>query len=106
MSIREFTDSAGIAWRVWSTIPGAGAVYEESHRAGWLTFASAHTRKRLAPIPHGWEEVTTERLELMSRAAEVVQRMTGASPLTPDPDAPEASDLPRARRRPDTPERS
>ncbi len=77
MAMREFTDSAGTAWRVWSTIPWAGAVYEETHKAGWLTFESADTRKRLAPIPYGWEEVSTERLELMCGAAEVVRR-TGA----------------------------
>ena len=100
MAIREFTDSAGIAWRVWSTTPRTGTVYDESHKGGWLTFASLHTRKRLAPIPRGWEEATTERLELMCRAAEVVRRTSGASPLTPDPDAPEASDFPGDRRRP------
>ncbi len=104
MAIREFTDSAGIKWRVWSTIPQAGAVYEASHKAGWLTFESATTRKRLAPIPRGWEEVTPERLELMCRAAEVVRRTSGGSPLTPDPDAPEAHEGPRGRRRSDSPD--
>jgi hypothetical protein len=103
MAIRDFTDSAGVGWRVWSTTPRAGAVYEESHKAGWLTFESATTRKRLAPIPRGWEEATPERLELMCRAAEVVRRKTGTSPLTPDPDAPAAPDSPPDRRRPDTP---
>jgi hypothetical protein len=92
MAIRDFTDSAGIDWRVWSTTPRAGAVYEESHKAGWLTFESATTRKRLAPIPRGWEEASPERLDLMCRAAEIVRRTSGAAPLTPDPDAPDAPD--------------
>jgi hypothetical protein len=107
MAIRDFTDSAGIAWRVWSTTPRAGAVYDESHKAGWLTFESANTRKRLAPIPRGWEEATPERLELMCRAAEIVRRTSGMSPLTADPDAPDAPDAsegPRGRRRSDTPD--
>jgi hypothetical protein len=106
MAIREFTDSAGTAWRVWSTTPRAGAVYEESHKAGWLTFESTHTRKRLVPIPRGWEEASDERLELMCRAAEVVRRTSGMLPLTPDPDAPDAPDVAegsRDRRRPDAP---
>jgi hypothetical protein len=94
MAIRDFTDSAGVAWRVWSTTPRAGAVYEESHKTGWLTFESATIRKRLAPIPRGWEEATPERLELMCRVAEIVRRTSGGRPLTPDPEAPDASDTP------------
>ncbi len=104
MAIRDFTDSAGIAWRVWSTTPRAGAVYGESHKAGWLTFESATTRKRLAPIPRGWEEATPERLELMCRAAEVVRRTTGTLPLTPDPEAPDRASGPLDHGRPDAPE--
>lgn len=90
MAIREFADSTGTAWRVWSTTPRADAVFDESHKGGWLTFESATTRKRLVPIPRGWEEATPERLDLMCRVAEVVRRASGASPLTPDPDAPDA----------------
>jgi hypothetical protein len=99
--MREFTDSAGVAWRVWSTIPRADAVYDESLRSGWLTFESADTRKRLMPIPRGWEDATPERLDLMCRAAEVVRLRRGKSPLTPDPDAPDA---PQSGRRPDAPD--
>jgi len=104
MAIREFTDSAGVAWRVWNTTPQGGAVYDESHRAGWLTFESATTRKRLAPIPPGWEEATTERLELMCRAADVVRRTSGSSPLTPDPDARDGARGAPGRRRTDAPD--
>ena len=86
MPIREFTDSAGVKWRVWSTIPAAPSAYDESLRAGWLTFESGAERKRLAPIPEDWEEATAERLDLMCRVAEVARR-TGA---TPDPDSAEA----------------
>jgi hypothetical protein len=90
--IREFTDATGTTWRVWSTTPRADAVFDESHKAGWLTFESASTRKRLAPIPKAWEEATPERLDLMCRVADVVRRASGASPMTPDPDAPDASE--------------
>ena len=101
MAIREFTDSAGVAWRVWSTTPRAGAYYDESHRTGWLTFESAAIRKRLAPIPRGWEEATVDRLELMCRAAEVVRRTSGSTPLTPDPEAPDAAAPDQKRRESD-----
>jgi hypothetical protein len=80
-------------------------VYGDEHKAGWLTFESARTRKRLVPIPRGWEEATSERLELMCRAAEVVRRASGAAPLTPDPEAPDAPDVPRERRRPEAPDK-
>jgi hypothetical protein len=87
MAMREFTDSSGVEWRVWDTTPQPRAVYDERLKGGWLTFESAVTRKRLAPIPRGWEEAPLERLELMCRAAEVVRRASGTSSLTPDPDA-------------------
>lgn len=104
MAIRDFTDSAGIAWRVWSTTPQTAGVYDESHKTGWLTFESAGIRRRLAPIPRGWEEATRERLDLMCRAAEVVRRASGSAPLTPDPEAPDAADRPQGRGRPDAPD--
>jgi hypothetical protein len=86
MAMREFTDSAGIGWRVWDTVPRRGAAYHEPLKAGWLTFENAGgTRKRLGPIPHGWETASPERLELMCRVAEEVQR-TGT---TRDPDVPQ-----------------
>ena len=88
MPIREFTDSAGVTWRVWQTVPRATSVYDEALRSGWLTFETAGMRKRLVPIPRKWEEAAPERLELMCRAAEVVRRTSGRAELTPDPDAP------------------
>ena len=84
--MREFTDSSGVKWRVWSTVPRTPTAYDENLRAGWLTFESASHRRRLVPIPRGWQEAQPERLELMCRAAEVA-RSTG---LTPDPDSPDA----------------
>jgi hypothetical protein len=76
---------------VWSTIPRSPVVYDESLRDGWLTFESASGRRRLAPIPRGWENADGDRLELMCRAAEVARR-SGATAdpdaATPDPDAP------------------
>jgi hypothetical protein len=102
--IREFTDSAGVAWRVWSTVPRADSVYDENLRSGWLTFESASVRKRLAPIPRDWQGAPTERLELMCRVAELVRRAKGRAPLTPDPEAPPTSDIPPTDERPDAPE--
>lgn len=52
--IRDFVDSAGVHWQVWSTIPAMGGV-AGSFRQGWLTFSSSSERRRLAPIPPNWE---------------------------------------------------
>ena len=87
MAIREFTDASGVKWRVWSTVPRVSGIYETKLRAGWLTFESVSGRRRLAPIPRGWQDADAARLELMCRSAEVAKR-TG---LTHDPDAPDAS---------------
>jgi hypothetical protein len=99
MPLREFRDSSGVQWRVWETTPQPGAVFDERLKSGWLTFESADTRRRLAPIPSGWEEAPADRLELMCRAAEPARR-SGA--FTGDPDAP--ADTTRHRRDRDAPE--
>jgi hypothetical protein len=69
MAIREFTDSKGVSWRVWTTEPGAPNLVSADYRDGWLSFDSATERRRLAPIPKGWEDLSAERLELLCRTA-------------------------------------
>jgi len=70
MAYREFQDSGGLTWAVWETYPSRPDVVNADWRAGWLTFRSGTQRRRLAPIPKGWEEATPNRLELMCKAAE------------------------------------
>lgn len=78
MPSRDFVDSAGAVWRVWSTVPIMGAVLTPGFENGWLTFESnAGVLRRLAPIPEGWDVVSAERLELYCRAANEVPRHTG-----------------------------
>jgi len=76
MPQREFTDSGGTHWLVWSTTPTPGSVLDGDMRQGWLTFESDGERRRLVPIPRGWERSTTDRLELYCRAAQAVSRTT------------------------------
>ena len=64
--LREFTDSAGIAWRVWDTRPTTAAV-RDAYLDGWLTFEQQAPlgrapRKRLVPIPDGWEDLREDDL--------------------------------------------
>jgi hypothetical protein len=79
MAYREFVDSEGISWRVWSTVPLAGTRLRGGFDQGWLTFertgsnASSNLR-RLVPIPADWETAPDDRLEVMCRAADEVAR--------------------------------
>jgi len=76
MAYREFTDSAGVAWTVWQTVPTRPESFAPECRDGWLSFESENGRRRLTPIPKGWEDAALDRLELMCRAAEPIPRAT------------------------------
>jgi hypothetical protein len=80
MAYREFVDSKGVAWRVWSTVPMAGTRLRGGFDQGWLTFESTSGEetvlRRLVPLPKDWESAPDERLELMCRSAEEVVRPT------------------------------
>ena len=78
MAVRDFTDSKGVRWHVWSTTPAADSPLVRYYPGGWLTFDSGGaTLRRLSPAPKGWEACSEERMELMCRAAEEVPRHTG-----------------------------
>lgn len=79
MPMRDFTDSQGTHWIVWSTKPWTGGVLE-ALRGGWLTFVSPDSRKRLIGIPNDWESMGTEQLEALCRKAEPVR--PGRTPPT------------------------
>ncbi len=74
MPLREFVDSQGTSWRVWSTLPSSTVALGGGFERGWLTFQCDECLRRLAPIPDGWEHCHPTRLELLCRAAEDVTR--------------------------------
>ena len=78
MAYREFVDSKGVSWRVWSTVPLAGTRLRGGFDQGWLTFESTNADetvlRRLVPIPTDWESAPEDRLELMCRSADEVVR--------------------------------
>ena len=47
-----------------------GALISPEMVAGWLTFESESGRRRLAPIPPGWERLTDEALERLCHRAQ------------------------------------
>lgn len=74
MAIREFKDSHGVVWRVWTTIPSNARSVNPELGEGWLSFDSEGERRRFGPIPKGWEHMSAERLELICRVAVPARR--------------------------------
>ncbi len=71
MAVRTFVDASGMSWEVFevhrsSSRPGAVSV---GHESGWLAFVSGLTKRRLAPYPPDWAEVSEERLENLCASA-------------------------------------
>lgn len=77
--LRGFTDSTGVEWRVWEVFPmNAGQTFSKTSRQslistpfadGWLCFESPIEKRRLAPIPAGWEFNDLTSLEELCRLA-------------------------------------
>jgi hypothetical protein len=89
-AIREFTDRAGKAWRVWAVTPShTRALRRESHlgefEQGWLAFETLDEdlRKRLPHYPADWAMMSDEKLQgLLGQALEAPTRR--ADPRRPD----------------------
>ena len=84
MALREFRDSKGVLWKVWSVTPDAldkrttAEDYMRDWQDGWLCFECADSRRRLATFPPGWETLPDHELEtLMARAQPVKRREKG-----------------------------
>jgi hypothetical protein len=81
--LRGFTDSTGLEWRVWEVFPSRAprpgadtfsrtSLKDSPFENGWLCFESNTAKRRLAPIPAGWEFAPVHQLEQLCRQAEVV----------------------------------
>jgi hypothetical protein len=66
--MRQFRDAAGVDWQVYQTDRSASAERGRDHllpaeyREGWLVFESATEKRRLAPVPPGWSDLSDEAL--------------------------------------------
>jgi hypothetical protein len=73
MTMREVADTDGCVWAIFDVRPsGHRSVLPQvqvGYTEGWLCLQSADSRRRLAPIPAGWENGTdAELLQLVARA--------------------------------------
>ena len=103
MPHRQFVDAAGTSWSVWDVRPTAVqparedapppsssdahfraqihvAPIDEALAAGWLCFECGEQKRRLAPIPPGWESLSTAALEQLCHTAPPVQRKARGQP--------------------------
>ena len=85
--LRGFKDPTGVEWRVWEVVPSRAAIgtspvaqsrtslSSTPYANGWLCFESEAEKRRLAPIPDGWELGTpTEIAQLLDQATVVQAR--------------------------------
>jgi len=109
MPLREFADSLGQVWQVWDTHPteighlikGESAfmrfvastakredreptTVREQYVEGWLTFTLAHARRRLAPIPAGWESADDSTLRRYLDSAVEAPEVSWPRPVIPE----------------------
>ena len=81
MNERRFRDAEGVEWRVHVIVqaPKVGPLYP-AHSAqfrpatAWLAFDSNLERRRLSPVPKGWEDVDAEQLQQLLRTATLITR--------------------------------
>jgi hypothetical protein len=101
MPHRQFVDSKQTTWEVWDVEPshrerrrpthdrrrsprtsGERRQVEDRSRVriksalshGWLAFESKHDRRRLAPIPTGWDALDASALEQLCKQATSIGR--------------------------------
>ena len=81
MPVREFKDGRGREWRVWDVRPDDlnPRTKDEDYLAqlyytGWMVFESksGDDKRRLYPIPKGWDELPDAELEVLLQKAEIV----------------------------------
>lgn len=117
MALREFRDSKGVSWKVWSVTPDSldkrttAEDYMRDWQDGWLCFECPDSRRRLATFPPGWEDLPDDELEALMARAQVVKRRgseetTGEFRKSPDA-APNVMAVPvSASQQPSTPQAS
>lgn len=97
MPHRQFVDDTGATWAVWDVRPAAaGQVLaripaparpvrgpipdlDRALADGWLCFESSAEKRRLAPIPTGWDSLSAADLAKLCESAPGVRRRRAAN---------------------------
>ena len=94
--MRQFRDTSGVEWQVFFTERRAASerrdqYLPEAYRGGWLVFECAVEKRRLAPVPADWAELSDQALEaLCATAARQPSRPSSAK----QPPSPQPADMP------------
>ncbi|MEO7457819.1 MAG: hypothetical protein ABIY52_16270 [Gemmatimonadaceae bacterium] len=80
--MRTFKDPSGTEWDVFEVHPDSARTVSRvpvAFRGGWLCFQSARERRRLAPIPPGWEDWDIDALTSALQTTHGMARRTPQS---------------------------
>ena len=78
MALRIINAPDGTQWSVWDVKPTLGGMPGNLARVrselsgGWLAFQTASERRRIAPVPEGWEQLPDSELIALWEIAERV----------------------------------
>jgi hypothetical protein len=79
MALRTFVAHDGVHWNVWNVVPTL--VHNERKVAlstgmtsGWLCFESGGVKRRIVPVPNGWEDWSEDELDSALATAQSVER--------------------------------
>jgi hypothetical protein len=77
--MRQIRDAAGVEWMVYEVNPvlsewRAADSLPDGYRNGWLCFESPTEKRRLLPLPAGWQELPPEQLSALLVNAVQVRR--------------------------------
>lgn len=85
MGERRFTDAKGTEWRVHLVVTAPKVAALQVPRSAQfrpantsLAFDNDRERRRLAPVPHGWENAPVDELEQMLNRALTITIRIGA----------------------------
>jgi hypothetical protein len=72
--MRQIRDAAGVEWVVYEVNPminawRMGDSLPEGYRNGWLCFESCNEKRRLTPLPDGWQEYPVDQLSVLVGSA-------------------------------------
>jgi hypothetical protein len=89
MAHRRIIDSQEQVWDVWAvTTPTSSTrriLVQADLQSGWLAFQCGDQRRRLAPLPAGWDEMSDHALlGLMNQASPIQPRVMRPLNVTPD----------------------
>lgn len=79
---RLFEDATGVRWDAFAVYPSSATAGHQAlpdpYQRGWLSFSSGKVRRRLAPIPDGWKDLSDDGLCRLCEKAAAAPRVTSA----------------------------